>query len=77
VEAFVGKKPAIVEIISSVILLILGLYILHDGTSNQSASADVIVVGGAICLALGVLMLIFAGRTILSERRMVRHIRGG
>jgi hypothetical protein len=73
----VGKKPAIVEIISSVILLILGLYFLHDGTSNQSASADVIVLGGAICLALSVLMLIIAGRTILSERRMVRHTRGG
>jgi hypothetical protein len=72
----VEKKPAIVEIISSVILLILGLYILHDGTSNQSAGADVIVLGGAICLALSVLMLIIARRTILSERRMVRHTRG-
>jgi hypothetical protein len=72
-----GNKSAILEIISSVILLVLGLYILHDGTSNQSANADVIVVGGAVCLALGVLMLVFAGRSILFERRMVRHIRGG
>ena len=71
------RKPAIIEIVSSVTLLILGLYILLDGTSNQSAIADVIVVGGAVCLTLGVLMLFFAGRSILSERRMVRYTRGG
>jgi hypothetical protein len=72
-----GQKAATLGIISSVILLIFGLYILHDGTLNQSANADAIVVGGAVCLALGVLMLVFAGRSILFERRMVRHTRGG
>ena len=77
VETFMRRKPAIIEIVSSVTLLILGLYILLDGTSNQSAIADVIVVGGAVCLTLGVLMLFFAGRSILSERRMVRYTRGG
>jgi hypothetical protein len=72
-----GRKPAILGIISSVTLLLLGFYILHDGILNQSANAEVIVVGGAVCLALGVLMLVFAGRSILFERRMVRYIRGG
>jgi hypothetical protein len=52
VETFVGKKPKILGITSSIALLILGIYILHDGTLNQSANADAIVVGGAVCLAL-------------------------
>jgi hypothetical protein len=73
----VGKKPKVLGITSSIALLILGIYILHDGTLNQSANADAIVIGGAVCLGLGVLMFVFAGRSILFERRMVRHIRGG
>ncbi len=65
-----------VEAISSIALLILGLYILHDGTSDQSADAEAIVVGGAVCLALGISMLVVAGKSILAERRMARHLRG-
>jgi protein-S-isoprenylcysteine O-methyltransferase Ste14 len=62
--------------VTSITLLMLGLYILHYGMSNQSVYADVIVVGGAVCLALGILMIVFAGRSILAERRMARHFRG-
>jgi hypothetical protein len=72
-----GNKQAIVRIISSVTLLILGAYILQEGTSGQSAYADAIVVGGAVCLALGVLILVLAARSIRAERRMLRHVRGG
>jgi hypothetical protein len=69
-------KSVIAEIIASVTLLISGLYILYDATSNYSVNADAIVNCGAVCLALSVLMLIFVGRSILSGRRMERHIRG-
>jgi hypothetical protein len=76
-DTFIGNKQAFVRIIYSVTLLILGLYILHEGTSDRSAYADAIVVGGAVCLALSVLLLVFAGGSILSGRRMVRHTSGG
>jgi hypothetical protein len=76
VETSMGIKSVIVEIIASVALLVSGLYILYDATSNHSTNADAIVICGAICLALSVLMLIFVGRSILSGRRMVRYTRG-
>jgi choline-glycine betaine transporter len=76
VGTFMGTKSVIVEIIASVTLLVSGLYISYDATSNHSVNADAIVICGAVCLALGVLMLVFVGRSILSGRRIVRHIRG-
>jgi hypothetical protein len=65
-----------VEVISAISLLMLGGYMLQDGTSDQSAIADLIVVGGAVCLALGVLVLVLAGKSVLADRRMARHLRG-
>jgi hypothetical protein len=76
VATFMEIKSVIVEIIASVTLLMSGLYILYDPTLNYSVNADAIVILGAVCLALSVLMLIFVGRSILSGRRMVRHTRG-
>jgi hypothetical protein len=68
-----GRKPTIVELILSVTLLIVGLYILYEGSSNKSANADAMVVGGSVCLTLGAMMFLFAGKSLLALRRMVRH----
>jgi uncharacterized membrane protein len=76
-KTFVKRKASIVESLLSVTLLFLGVYILHVGTADQSPYADAIVVGGAICLALGVTMLILAGRSFRAEHLMARHLRGG
>jgi len=61
------------EIIVSVTLFILGLYLLYVGSSNQSVSEAAILIGGAVCLTLGVMTLVSAVRSILWHRRMLRH----
>jgi len=61
------------EIIVSVTLFILGLYLLHEGSSNQSVSEEAILIGGAVCFTLGVMTLVSAVRSILWHRRMLRH----
>ena len=60
------------EIILSAILLILGLYLLHEGSSNKSPGLAILI-GGAVCFTLGVMTLVSAARCILWHRRMLRH----
>jgi hypothetical protein len=61
------------EIILSATLLILGLYMLYEGSSNKSANEPAILIGGAVCFTLSVMTLISAVRSILWHRRMLRH----
>ena len=61
------------EAILSATLLILGLYMLHEGSSNKSPSEAVILIGGAVCLTLGVMTLVSATRSILWHWHMLRH----
>jgi hypothetical protein len=55
----------------------VGLYILHLGTTDQSPDADAFVVVAGICLALGITMVILTGRSVRAQRLMNRHLRGG
>jgi hypothetical protein len=57
----------------SVAILFLGLYMLYEGSSNKSATASAILIGGAVCLTLSVMTLVSAVRSILWHRRMLRH----
>jgi hypothetical protein len=61
------------ETILSATLLIVGLYLLREGSSNKSPSDAAILIGGAVCFTLGVMTLVSAVRSILWHRRMVRH----
>lgn len=61
------------EIILSAALLALGLYMLYEGSSNKSASEAAILIGGAVCLTLGVMTLVSATRSILWHRYMLRQ----
>jgi hypothetical protein len=61
------------EITLSASLLTLGLYMLHEGSSNKSPSEAAMLIGGAVCFTLGVMTLVSAVRSILWHRRMVRH----
>jgi hypothetical protein len=61
------------EIILSATLLVLGLFMLYEGSSNLSASAPAMLIGGAVCFTLGVMTLFSAVRSILWHRRMIRH----
>jgi hypothetical protein len=57
----------------SAAILFLGLYMLYEGSSNKSATAPAILIGGAVCLTLSVMTLVSAVRSILWHRRMLRH----
>jgi hypothetical protein len=61
------------EIIVSATLLFLGLYMLYEGSSNKSATASAMLIGGAVCFTLSLMILVSAVRSILWHRRMLRH----
>jgi hypothetical protein len=61
------------EIILSATLLFLGVYMLREGSSNNSTNEDMILLGGAVCFTLSVLTLVSAVRSILWHRRMLRQ----
>jgi hypothetical protein len=61
------------EIILTATLLVFGLYMLYEGSSNKSASAPAILIGGAACFTLGVMTLFLAVRSVLWHRHMLRH----
>ena len=66
------RVSTVFEIILSATLLLLGLYMLYEGSSNKSASAPAILIGGAVCFTLSVMILASAIRSILWRRRMLR-----
>ena len=61
------------EVILSATLLILGIYMLHEGGSSKSVSGAAILIGGAVCFTLGVMTLVPATRSILWHRHMLRN----
>ena len=67
------RISTVFEIILSAILLVLGLFMLYEGSSNKSGSEAAMLIGGAVCFTLSVMTLFSAVRSILWHRRMVRH----
>jgi hypothetical protein len=65
------KIATFFEIVVSTALLAFGLYLLHEGSSNQFRSS--ILIAGAVCFTLGVMTLVSASRSILWHRRMLRQ----
>jgi hypothetical protein len=61
------------EVVLPTSLSILGLYLLHEGSSDKSPNEVAILLGGAVCFTLGVMTLVSAVRSILWHRRMLRH----
>jgi len=70
---FMRRISTAFEVILSLTLLILGLYMLYEGSLNKSASVTAILIGGAVCLTLSVMTLTSAVKSILWHRRMLRH----
>ena len=62
-----------VEAILSATLLILGIYLLYEGSSIRSASETAILIGEAVCFALCLMTLVSAIRSILWHRHILRH----
>jgi uncharacterized membrane protein len=59
-------------VILSSTLSILGIFMLHEGGANKSLSEAAMLIGGAVCLTLGMMTLVSAVRSILWHRRMLR-----
>ncbi len=70
---FMRRIWTLFEAILSATLLILGLYMLHEGSSSKSPGETAILIGGAVCFTLGVMTLVSAVRSILWHRRMLRQ----
>ena len=67
------RISATVEILISAALLGLGLYLLDNGTLNRAANESAILISAAVCLALSLMTLIAAVRSMLWHRHMLKH----
>jgi hypothetical protein len=61
------------EVIMSAILLVAGLYMLHEASLNKSPNETAILLGGAFCFSLSLITLVTTVRSILWHRHMLRH----
>jgi hypothetical protein len=67
------RVPTPLELAGLVALAILGLYLLYEGITEQSASA---LIGGAACFALGAASMLLAVKNSISNRQVFRHAVG-
>lgn len=67
------KMPTSLGIVMSPILLVAGLYLLHQAILDKSSNAIGMLVNGAVCFALSVITLVSAVRSILWHRHRLRH----
>jgi hypothetical protein len=67
------RVSTLFEIVLSATLLSLGLYMLHEGGSNRSPSAPALLIGGAVCFTVSLMILVSAIRSFVWHRRMLRR----
>jgi divalent metal cation (Fe/Co/Zn/Cd) transporter len=72
-ELFMKRISTLFEIIVSAALLFLGLYMLYEASSNKSTNEAAILIGGAVCFTLSIMILVSAVKSLLWHRRMLRH----
>jgi hypothetical protein len=65
------RVSATFEILISVASLSLGLYLLDD--LNKAANESAFLISAAVCLALSLIALIAAVRSMLWRRHMLNH----
>ncbi|HMI54292.1 MAG TPA: hypothetical protein VK525_22475 [Candidatus Saccharimonadales bacterium] len=67
----------ILEVVTSAALLVAGFYWLYDGSQNKTASGPMAVIAGAFCLAVSIVMLVSAVKSILWHRQALKHAMRG
>jgi hypothetical protein len=60
------------EIVLSTVLLVLGSYMLYEGSLNKSVNEAAVLISGAVCFTLSLMTLFSAVKSILWHRRMLR-----
>jgi len=61
------------EVVMVSVLVVVGLYLLYEGSVNRSANESGSVIAGAAFLTLGAIALVSAVKSILWHRRMLRQ----
>lgn len=64
---------AIPETVVCASFAIAGIYMLHEGMTDKSANATVLLIAGAAVLAFGIVTLQTTVRSILWHRQMLRR----
>jgi len=67
------RVSTLFEITVSAALLFLGLYMLYEGSSNESTNEAAVLIGGAVCFTLSIMTLVSAVKSLVWHRRMLRH----
>jgi hypothetical protein len=67
------RTSTLLEVTMSAIMLVVGFYVLREPGLNKSLNETVIIMGGAVCLSIGLVTLVLAVRSILWHRSMSRH----
>jgi len=73
-----GKVPSMkrvwtfLEIVISTTLLVAGLFMLQEGLANKATGAVAMLILGAVFIALSVISLIYAIRSLLWHRYMLQ-----
>jgi hypothetical protein len=67
------RISATVEIIISAALLGLGLYLLDNESLKKAANESAYLISAAACLALSLITLVAAVRSMLWQRHLLKH----
>jgi hypothetical protein len=67
------RIPTFLDIIISATLLVVGLYLLYEGSLGKSTNEAATLIAGAVSFTLGLMTLISAVTSILWHRDMLRH----
>jgi membrane protein implicated in regulation of membrane protease activity len=67
------RISTLLEVLLSAALFIFGLYLVHAAISVNSAYGALVLLVGAVSCSLGQMFLVFAVKSILFHRRMLRR----
>jgi len=62
--------PTPMEIIGYAVMSIAGFVMIYEGTTNQLAG---LLLGGSLCITLGLITLVYAIKNALWHRNMLRR----
>lgn len=67
------RTAVLIELVSASGLFIAGVFMLYDVIAHNTTSAAWMLILGATCSALSVMLLSSAIRSVLWDRRMMAH----
>ena len=68
-----NRIVTVFEVVTSVALSTAGFYTLYDGSQNKTANGPILVIAGAVCLTVSIVMLVSAAKSIFWHRQILKH----